>query len=246
MKIGLITGIGKGIGLTLTKSLIKSKNIRVIGINRSENSEIIKLKGNPNFKFYKCDVSNFAKINQIIDKIFIVYGPIDFVVNNAGVRARVNLSNADIKNYKNVFNVNTLGPINITKNIINKIYVNKRIYKELRVINISSIVGLRGFKDLSVYACSKAALDAFTKSISLEYAKYGLVINSIAPGFFKTSYFKNFKKNKSLYNWTLENIPMNRWGEESELVELLLFLIESKSNYINGSVITMDGGWTAK
>ena len=246
MKIGLITGIGKGIGLTLTKSLIKSKNIRVIGINRSENSEIIKLKGNPNFKFYKCDVSNFAKINQIIDKIFIDYGPIDFVVNNAGVRARVNLSKADIKNYKNVFNVNTLGPINITKNIINKIYVNKRIYKELRVINISSIVGLRGFKDLSVYACSKAALDAFTKSISLEYAKYGLVINSIAPGFFKTSYFKNFKKNKSLYNWTLENIPMNRWGEESELVELLLFLIESKSNYINGSVITMDGGWTAK
>ena len=245
MKIGLITGIGKGIGLTLTKCLIKS-NIRVIGINRSENSEIIQLKKNPNFKFYKCDVSNFTKINQIIDKIFINFGPIDFVVNNAGVRARVDLSNADIKNYKNVFNVNTLGPINITKNIINKIYVNKRIYKELRVINISSIVGLRGFKDLSVYACSKAALDAFTKSISLEYAKYGLVINSIAPGFFKTSYFKNFKKNKSLYNWTLENIPMNRWGEESELVELLLFLIESKSNYINGSVITMDGGWTAK
>ncbi len=245
MKIGLITGIGKGIGLSLTKSLIRS-NFKVIGINRSENSDIIKLKKNTNFKFYKCDVSNYTKINQIIDKIFINYGPIDFVVNNAGIRARAKLSEVDIKNYQNVFNVNTLGPINITKKVINKIYVNKRIHKELKVINLSSIVGLRGFKDLSVYACSKAALDAFTKSINLEYAKYGLVINSIAPGFFKTSYFENFKKNKSLYKWTLENIPMKRWGEESELVELLLFLIESKSNYLNGSVITIDGGWTAK
>ena len=245
MKIGLITGIGKGIGLSLTKSLIRS-NVKVIGINRSENADIIKLKKNNNFKFYKCDVSNYSKINQIIDKIFINYGPIDFVVNNAGIRARAKLSEVDIKNYQNVFNINTLGPINITKKIIDKIYVNKRIHKELKVINLSSIVGLRGFKDLSVYACSKAALDAFTKSISLEYAKYGLVINSIAPGFFKTSYFKNFKKNKSLYNWTIENIPMKRWGEESELVELLLFLIESKSNYLNGSVITIDGGWTAK
>ena len=168
------------------------------------------------------------------------------MVNNAGIRARSSLQDADIKRYEEVLKINTLGPINISKQILDKIYLNSKTKQKFKIINISSIVGVRGFKDLSVYSCSKAALDSFTKSISLEYAERGLVINSVAPGFVKTSYYKKFITNKKLYKLTLYNIPMKRWGEESEIVELLLFLINSNTSYMNGSVITIDGGWTAK
>ena len=244
-KVGIVTGIGKGLGLKLTKDLLKN-GIQVIGINKSIPDEIAYLKKFNNFDFYKCSISNFNGISNIIDKLFTKYKKIDFLINNAGVRARSSLNEADIKKFEDVFKINTLGPIHITKKLLDKIYSNSKKKELLKIINISSIVGIRGFKDLSIYSSSKAALDSFTKSISLEYADRGLIINSVAPGFIKTSYYEKFIKNKKLHKWTLDNIPMKRWGEESEVVELLLFLISSKSNYINGSIITIDGGWTAK
>ena len=73
-----------------------------------------------------------------------------------------------------------------------------------------------------------------------------IIINSIAPGFIETSYFKNFKKKQNLYDWTIDNIPMQRWGKEKEITELIMFLINNNSDYINGTVIKIDGGWTAK
>ena len=244
-KIGIVTGIGKGLGLKLTKDLLNN-DFHVIGINRSIPNELNNLKKFNSFEFYKCDISNFSGIKKIIDRVFKKYKKIDYLVNNAGIRARSSLQDADIKRYEEVLKINTLGPINISKQILDKIYLNSKTKQKFKIINISSIVGVRGFKDLSVYSCSKAALVSFTKSISLEYAERGLVINSVAPGFVKTSYYKKFITNKKLYKWTLDNIPMKRWGEESEIVELLLFLINSNTSYMNGSVITIDGGWTAK
>ena len=245
MNIGIITGIGKGIGLDISKSFINDGKI-VIGINKTNNKQIENLKKNKNFYFYKSDITNFKKIDSIINNIFKKYSSIDFLINNAGVRARIPLKKAKITDYQKVFNINTLGSINIAKSIIDKTYNNNKKIKKLKIINISSIVGIRGFKDLSVYSCSKAALDAFTKSICIEYAKKGLIINSIAPGFIETSYFKNFKKKQNLYDWTIENTPMQRWGKEKEITELIMFLINNNSDYINGTVIKIDGGWTAK
>ena len=244
-KVGILTGIGKGLGLNLAKQLLQD-GTQVVGINRSIPNDIAYLKQFENFDFYKCDISNFRGITKIIDKIFSKYKKIDFLVNNAGVRARSSLNKADIKKFEEVFKINTFGPIHISKKLLDKIYSNPQKKEHFKIINISSIVGIRGFKDLSIYSSSKAALDSFTQSISLEYADRGLIINSVAPGFIKTSYYEKFTKNKELYKWTLDNIPMKRWGEEFEVIELLMFLINSKSNYINGSIITIDGGWTAK
>ena len=110
---------------------------------------------------------------------------------------------------------------------------------------ITSIVGNRGFASLSNYASSKGALEAFSKSIAIEYAKKNVRINCVAPGFIKTSYFKTFKKKKNLYKWTKSKIPMGRWGNPSEVTPLIEFLISQKSSYITGTTIFIDGGWTA-
>ena len=110
---------------------------------------------------------------------------------------------------------------------------------------ITSIVGNLGFDELSNYASSKGALEALTKSLAIEYAKKGVRINSIAPGFVESSYATNFKKNNKLYKWTLNKIPMGRWGKCSEISPMVEFLISNKSSYITGSTIFIDGGWSA-
>ena len=98
---------------------------------------------------------------------------------------------------------------------------------------------------MSAYSSSKGALDAFTKCISVEFPK-NVRINNVSPGFTKTSYFEKFKQNKKLYNWTLNNTPVNRWGKTDEISNLIIFLLSEKSSFITGQNIFIDGGWTAK
>ena len=101
------------------------------------------------------------------------------------------------------------------------------------------------FSDLIGYACSKSAISGFTKSLALELTekKYNIRVNCINPGFTKTSYFKKFKTNKKLYNWTISKISAKRWAESFEISKLAIFLLSNKSTYINGQVINIDGGW---
>jgi NAD(P)-dependent dehydrogenase (short-subunit alcohol dehydrogenase family) len=89
-------------------------------------------------------------------------------------------------------------------------------------------------------------LDGLTKSLAAEFSDKNIRINSIAPGFVKSSYYKNFKKNKpKLYKWTLSRIPLKKWGENLDIAYLALFLLSENSKYINGQVIKIDGGWTS-
>ena len=112
------------------------------------------------------------------------------------------------------------------------------------IVNIGSIVSNLGFSQLTGYASSKMALIGLTKSFAVEMSKNKIRANTINPGFTKTSFYKKFKTKKKLYNWTLKRIPMNRWGEPIEVANLAKFLLSSKSSYINGEVINIDGGWT--
>ena len=105
-------------------------------------------------------------------------------------------------------------------------------------------MGELGFNQLSGYASSKMALTGLTKSFAVEMSKYNIRANIINPGFTKTSFYKKFKSKKKLYNWTLQRIPMKRWGEPIEIVNLIEFLLSEKSTYINGETINIDGGWT--
>lgn len=240
--IGILTGAGNGIGLDILKSLL-AKNIKIIGISRSKNESIKELeKKYPNhFQFFLFNLKKIDKIKNLTKKIFSKNKRIDFLINNAGVRSRIELNNLDNKKITEVLNINLIAPINLTKNLLKNI--NNKY--PISIVMITSIVGNRGFSGLSNYASSKGALESFSKSIAVEYAKKNVRINCIAPGFIKTSYFKSFKKRTNLYNWTKSKIPMGRWGNPSEVTPLVEFLISQKSSYITGTTIFVDGGWTA-
>jgi NAD(P)-dependent dehydrogenase (short-subunit alcohol dehydrogenase family) len=131
---------------------------------------------------------------------------------------------------------------------ISQYFTNQFKFKRMMgsIINISSIVGNLGFKELSGYASTKAAIDGLTKTLSAELSDKKIRVNSIAPGFIKSSYFKNFQKTKpQLYKWTLSRIPNNKWGENLDVANLVLFLLSENSEYINGQIIKIDGGWTS-
>ena len=246
-RIGLITGCGKGIGLEIIKNLLENKeNKLLIGITRSKSEDLDDLfRQYPNRLIIEiCDVSNTINICKIIEEIYFNYGHIDFAICNAGLRSRSSLLVSQIELFRNIFENNALANINISRLLIQK---NLELKKKLNLLFISSIVGSRGFKDLTTYAVSKSALDGFMKSAAVEYGSKKIQINCIAPGFVESSYAENFKMNrKELYEWTISQTPMGRWGTCKEIANLAEFMVSEKNSFMTGSIVYCDGGWTAK
>ena len=240
----IITGIGKGFGRELLKYFVK--DYYVIGITRSEDdirmleSEMYHAKDN--FELIASDVTNYELLEQKLstcleDKTDSVYG----LINNAGVRCRESFLSLSIADIKNVVEVNLFAAIFLSK-IVMPYFINNG---SGRIINVSSILSTNALPNLSAYTLSKAGLDGFTRSIAAEFSHQGITCNSILPGFCKTSYFDKFKSNQNLYDMTLSRIPAKRWGTDDELIGVCELLMSPRGDYINGTSIPIDGGWTA-
>ncbi len=247
LRIGMITGCGKGIGFQMIDQFLENNDeLFLIGINKSTNSDLDSLVDKyPNrFKLEINDITQTKIMNQILKKVYDTYGPIDFAICNAGIRSRCSMLRCDLDLYRNILENNTISNINIAKFLIEN---NCKINKKLNLLFISSIVGSRGFDELSSYAVSKSALEGFMKSAAVEYANRNILINCIAPGFIESSYAANFRENKKdLYDWTIEQTPMGRWGTCKEVADLAEYIVSEKNSYMTGSVVYCDGGWTAK
>ena len=234
-----LTGASKGIGKSFLDLLIKN-NCFVIVLVRNK-KDMLKYKNNKKVIIFEGDVCN----NQIIQKIFDYAKKkkinIRFLVNNAGLRQRKKFLTINDKDIRNIFDTNYFSVFNITQKFAN--HMKDKKYKA-SVVNISSIVGSLGFNHLSGYGSTKAAINGLTKCLASEFSGK-IRFNSINPGFTKTSFYENFKAHqKKLYKWTLSRIPLNRWGKPDEIAELIYFLCSDKSNYINGEIINIDGGWS--
>jgi NAD(P)-dependent dehydrogenase (short-subunit alcohol dehydrogenase family) len=192
-------------------------------------------------KIYCGDVTNVNLIKKIFSQSIKDKKIITGVVNNAAQRQRLKFEDIDLNKIKKLFDVNFFSIFQIMKIYYNYIK-NKKTHSS--IVNIGSIVGGLGFKDLSGYASTKTALIGLTKSFAVEMSKQKIRANLINPGFVKTSYFNKFKK-KKIYDWTLKRIPMNRWGNSNEISTVICFLLSNRSSYINGQVINVDGGWTS-
>jgi NAD(P)-dependent dehydrogenase (short-subunit alcohol dehydrogenase family) len=187
------------------------------------------------------DVSHNQVVYDFIEQTKSRFGRIDVLVNNAGMRFRRPFLEISAEEFSQVMN----------NNFFSMVYLCQAVLPHMtetgsgKIVNISSIAGTLGLPNLSAYVSSKAAIIGLTKSLAVEFADKNIQINAIAPGFSKTSYFENFKKNENLYNFTLDRIPMKRWGESIEIANVCLFLSSALSDYVTGDVIHVDGGWSA-
>ncbi len=238
-KVILVTGVGKGIGLDIVKHSIRY-GAYVYGITRSK-TDLREFKGIKNCQIFIGDIRKKNIFLKILNKSKKDNKKINGLVNNAGIRQRKEFNKISSKDLKEVFENNFFSTF-YNMQIFSKYLIKNKIAGS--IVNIGSIVGQRGFVNLSGYASSKTAVEGLTKSFAVEMSKSNIRANVINPGFIKTSYYRNFRnKNKKLYNWTLGRIPQKKWGEASDVSELVCFLLSDKSRYITGSSLNIDGGW---
>lgn len=245
-KVVLITGIGKGIGNQIFFDCLENADFTYGILRNQKDLKLIKKKiNNKKCKVFVGDIKNQNTIKNVFKHTKKNKIQINCLVNNAGERQRENFLSLSKKKIYHIFENNFFCHFFLTQKVISEFCKNNK--GSLSIVNIGSIVGIKGFSQLTGYASTKQAMDAFTKSLAIEMADKNkkIRVNIVHPGFIKTSYYENFKKKRrKLYNWTLSKIPLKKWGDSSDISNLVCFLLSDDSSYINGQSIVSDGGWT--
>ena len=239
-KVALITGGGRGIGRSICESFAENGCDVAFTYNSSKEAaenlvEELK-KYNVKVKSYKSDASDHDKSVELIDNIISDFERIDVLVNNAGITKDNLLMRMSPSDFKDVVNVNLGSVFNLTKSSI-RIFLKQ---KEGSIINISSIVGVKGNAGQSNYAASKAGIIGFSKSIALELGSRNIRCNVVAPGFIETDMTDSLSDDV-LEKWK-ESIPLKRSGKPNDVGNACVFLASDLSSYITGQVLQVDGG----
>ena len=241
-KIVLVTGGSRGIGKAVAIEFAKNNANVVINYTNSDDSasEVINhLKEiNPNGKFeaIKFDISNHditeEKINYILEK----YDKIDILINNAGITRDSLFMRMKESQWDDVFNVNSKGIFNCTKNVVRSMVKNK--YG--KIISITSVVAEMGNPGQANYAATKSAIFGFTKSLAKELGSKNINVNAVSPGFIETEMTAKLDEN-IVKGWT-DSIPLKRGGTPEDIANATVFLASDMSAYISGQVLNVCGG----
>ena len=239
-KTALITGASKGIGKAIAlKFAEQGANVAFTYLSSVEQGKAleaelaakgIKAKG------YQSDASDFSQADKLINDVISDFGSIDVLVNNAGITMDNLLLRMSEDAWDKVMNVNLKSCFNTVK------AVTKPMMKQRSgsIINITSIVGIKGNAGQANYAASKAGIIGFTKSVALEIGSRGIRCNAIAPGFIETEMTEKLDE-KTVQLWR-DAIPMKRGGRPEDVADACVFLASELSSYITGQVIQVDGG----
>ena len=245
-KTALVTGAGKGIGRACAIALAEAgANLIIISRTKKDLDEVYrkikKLKSK--CKPYVCDITNYNEIKKIINN----QAKIDILVNNAGNNIPEHFTKVKTKNMEHLVKINTIATFNIAQLCTLKMIKSKNRKKiGASIVNISSQMGHVGGPIRSVYNMNKWGLEGLTKGMSLDLAKYNIRVNTVCPTFVVTPMTKKFLKNKKFKRDTLNNIPLGRFAELSEVASSVVFLASDAASMITGTSLLVDGGWTAK
>ncbi len=236
----IVSGGSKGLGAALVESLLNSGYI-VAAFSRSKSAFIEECSakyGKKKFYWDSVDVGDSTEIRSFVKNMAGKYGHIDGLVNNAGIHIEGILITHSDAEIDNLLNINMKGAISLTQACLKYMLVQSKG----SIIMISSVIGTRGFKGLSVYGATKAALDGFTKGLAREYGRYGIRVNAIAPGYLKTDMTDSLGNAK--INQILRRTPLKRLGEVTDIVGIVNFLFSKNAAFITGQTIVVDGGLT--
>ena len=239
-KTAIITGGSKGIGKGIVEKFAQEGCNIAFTYLSSESSAIEVEKNAKSYGVkvikYKSDASNFDQSSELIENVIKDFGSYDILINNAGITRDNLLLRMDEDSWKKVIDINLNSCFNLTKCAIRE-FMKK---KDGVIINISSIVGVKGNAGQSNYSASKAGINGFTKSVALELGSRNIRCNAIAPGFIETD-MTSQGDGKLLESW-IESIPLKRAGNVSDVANLCSYLASDKASYITGQIINVDGG----
>jgi len=184
-------------------------------------------------------VTNDSEVKKSIDQIEKELGPIDILINNAGIIKRIPVAEMSTEDFHEVINVDLVAPFIVSKYVGQ--YMIKR--KAGKVINICSMMSELGRNTVSAYAAAKGGLKMLTKNMATEWAKYNIQVNGIGPGYFATDQTAAIRVNGHPFNeFIINRTPAGRWGDPDDLMGVTIFLASRASDFVNGQIIYVDGG----
>ena len=245
-KTAVVTGAGKGLGRACAIALAEAgANLIIISRTQKDLNEVSKKikKLRVKCKSYVCDITNYNEIKEIINK----QSKIDILINNAGNNIPEHFTKVKTKNMEYLVKINTIATFNLAQLCALKMIKSKNRKKiGGAIVNMSSQMGHVGGPIRSVYNMNKWGLEGLTKGMSLDLAKYNIRVNTVCPTFVVTPMTKKFLKNQKFKRETLNNIPLGRFAELSEVSSAVVFLASDAASMITGTSLLVDGGWTAK
>ena len=240
-KVALITGSTGSLGYTFAKGLAQHGATVILNGRNPEklNHKVSELKSEGYRAFgYAFDITNSKHVNDAISNVEKNIGPIDILVNNAGITLRAPLEDFQEEDWKTLIDINLTGAFIVAKSVVQ--FMIKR--NAGKIINIGSVQSELGRPTIAPYAATKGGIKMLTKGMAIDWAKYGIQVNGIGPGYFKTELTKPLYEDIEFDEWLCNRTPSNRWGEPEELIGALLFLSSEASSYVNGHMLYVDGG----
>jgi 3-oxoacyl-[acyl-carrier protein] reductase len=239
--VALVTGGSKGLGVGIVEAYL-SAGYCVETCSRSSTDQVRAWENDPEYKerfhFATADVSKKEDAERFVKDAAKRWGRIDVLVNNAGVARDGVIALFGDDDIDTVIDLNMKGTIYVTR-AASRVMLRQHSGS---IVNISSIVGLSGYRGLTVYGATKAALDGFTRALARELGSRGITVNSVAPGYLRTEMSHGLDEEQ--LNQIGRRTPMGRLGDPSDVARAVLFLTDPANNYLTGQVIVVDGGLT--
>lgn len=243
-RTALVTGSNQGIGQYYALALAEA-GADIIGVSYvndfAETKKMISAAGRK-FKSYVSDFSNRSSLYDFINKVNSDFSKIDILVNNAGTILRKPISDHPDEYWDKVIEINLSAQFILTREIGKRMA--ERGYG--KIVFVASLLSFQGGILVPGYAASKGGIKQLTMAFANEWASKGVNVNAIAPGYIATENTKPLREDSVRNKAILDRIPQGRWGTPEDLMGTVVFLCSDASNYLNGSVVTVDGGWMGR
>ncbi len=245
-KIALVTGCNRGIGKAMAVALAEA-GADIIGVSSSialsgsETERAVTATGRQ-FKAYQCDLSNRKSVYDFLEKVLGENERIDILLNNAGTIMRQPAAEHSDEYWDKVIDINLNSQFLITREI------GSRMLKQGKgkIIFTASLLTFQGGVNVPGYAASKGAIGSLVKALANEWASKGVNVNAIAPGYISTDNTEDLRNDPERSKTILDRIPAGRWGEPEDFRGPVVFLASSASDYVHGTILTVDGGWMGR
>jgi gluconate 5-dehydrogenase len=243
-RLALITGSARGIGFALATGLAEHGAAIVVNARSQASADeaaasLTKAGAKAHASVF--DVTDAAAVEAEIGRVERDVGPIDILVNNAGIQHRAPLEEFPDDKFQALLQTNIAGVFNVGKAVARRMIPRGRG----KIINIGSVQSELARPNIAPYTATKGAVRNLTRGMCADWARHGLQVNAIAPGYFRTELNKALVEDAAFSAWLENRTPARRWGEVEELVGAAVFLASDASSFVNGHTLYVDGGITA-
>lgn len=242
-KIALVTGSTHGLGMAMAKGLGHAGATIIINGNSSQpkiDEAVLEFKNEGITAFgYKFNVALESEVIAAISKIESEVGPIDILINNAGIIKRIPLIEMEVADFKEVVDIDLVSPFVVSKHVAKGMIARQ----QGKIINICSMMSELGRNGVGAYAAAKGGLKMLTKNMATEWAKHNIQVNGIGPGYFETTQTAPIRVDGHPFNeFIINRTPAAKWGNPNDLSGAAIFLSSKASDFVNGHILYVDGG----